>query len=76
MTQQSVSIAVSEHELIKELALNVVRSLVMNSLIITFLPKLFGSAVVWHTFGIYEVFVLVTAVVLKKVSERKDIIYR
>ena len=58
------------------IALNVVRSLIMNSLIITFLPKLFGSAVVWHTFGIYEVLVLVTAVVMKKDSERKGIIYR
>ena len=58
------------------IALNVVRSLVMNSLIITFMPKLFGSAVVWHTFGIYEVLVLIVAIALKKTSERKGIIYR
>lgn len=58
------------------IALNVARSLVMNSLIITLLPKLFGSAVVWHAFGIYEVFVLIVAVILKKVSERKGILYR
>lgn len=58
------------------IALNIVRSLVMNSLIITFLPMIFGSAVVWHTFGIYEVIVLIVAVCLKKVSERKGIVYR
>lgn len=58
------------------IALNVARSLVMNSLIITLLPKLFGSAVVWHAFGIYEVFVLIVAVILKKVSEQKGILYR
>lgn len=58
------------------IALNMIRSLVMNSLIITILPKIFGSAVVWHTFGIYEVFVLMIAVVLKKGSERKGIAYK
>ncbi len=58
------------------IALNIVRSLVMNSLIITFLPMIFGSTVVWHTFGIYEVIVLIGAICLKRVSERKGIIYR
>lgn len=58
------------------IALNLVRSLVMNSLIITLLPKLFGSAVVWHTFGIYEVLVLILAVALKKYSERRGVVYR
>lgn len=58
------------------IALNIVRSLVMNSLIITFLPKIFGNAVVWHTFGIYEVLVLVLSVGLKKGSERNGIVYK
>ena len=58
------------------IVLNGVRSLVMNSLIITFLPKIFGGAIVWHTFGIYEVIVLIIAVVLKKVSERKGVVYK
>ncbi|MGN1338886.1 MAG: MATE family efflux transporter [Oscillospiraceae bacterium] len=58
------------------IVLNAVRSLVMNSLIITFLPKLFGGAIVWHTFGIYEVIVLIIAIVLKKVSERKGVVYK
>lgn len=58
------------------IVLNIVRSLVMNSLIITLLPKIFGSIIVWHTFGIYEVIVLIVAIVLKKSSERNGIVYK
>lgn len=58
------------------IALNVTRSLVMNSLVITFLPMIFGKPVVWHTFGIYEVIVLIIAVILKQTSERKGIIFK
>lgn len=57
------------------IALNIVRSLVMNSLVITLLPMVFGRAVVWHTFGIYEVLVLLVAVSLKHFSERRGIAY-
>lgn len=58
------------------IALNVTQSLVMNSLVITFLPMIFGKAVVWHTFGIYEVIVLIIAVILKQTSERKGIVFK
>lgn len=58
------------------IVLNTVRSLVMNTLVITLLPKIFGSAVVWHTFGIYEILVLIMAFILKKTSERNGIIYK
>lgn len=57
------------------IALNIVRSLVMNSIVITFAPMIFGKAVVWHTFGIYEVLVLIVALSLKKFSERNGIAY-
>lgn len=57
------------------IALNVVRSLIMNSIVITFIPKLFGEVVVWHTFGIYEVLVLIVAVSMKKISEHRGIRY-
>lgn len=57
------------------IALNTIRSLVMNSLVITFAPMLFGPAVVWHTFGIYECLVLIVAVALKRFSERNGIAY-
>lgn len=56
--------------------LNTIRSFVMNSVIIIMLPKIFGGAIVWHTFGIYEVLVLIIAVALKKYSERNGIIYK
>lgn len=58
------------------IALNIVRSLVMNSLVITVFPMIFGSGIVWHTFGIYEVLVLIIATALKKGSERNGIVYK
>lgn len=58
------------------IVINIVRSLVMNTLIITLLPKIFGNAVVWHTFGIYEVLVLIMAVVIKRGFERNEIVYK
>lgn len=58
------------------IALNIIRSLVMNTLIIMLLPKIFGSVIVWHTFGIYEVMVLVIAFILKKSSERNGVVYQ
>lgn len=57
------------------IALNIVRSLIMNSLVITLVPMIFGKAVVWHTFGIYEALVLILAVFLKRRSERNGIAY-
>ena len=57
------------------IALNIIRSLVLNSLVITLVPIIFGKAVVWHTFGIYEILVLVIAVFIKKFSERNGIAY-
>lgn len=58
------------------IALNVIRSLIMNTLVIMLLPRIFGNVIVWHTFGIYEVLVLVVAFALKKGSERNGIVYQ
>lgn len=58
------------------ITLNIIRSLVMNTLIIMLLPKIFGSVIVWHTFGIYEVLVLIVAFILKRSSERNGIVYQ
>ena len=46
------------------IVINTVRSLVMNSLVITVLPMIFGKAIVWHTFGIFEVLVLILGTVI------------
>ena len=56
--------------------LNVMRSLVVNIVIVLGLPALFGKGIVWYTFGIYESIVLVLAVVLLKYSERNGIVYK
>ena len=58
------------------ITLNVVRSLIMNTLVIILLPKLFGGVIVWHTFGIYEVLVLIVAFILKKSSEKNGVVFR
>lgn len=57
-------------------AQNVLRSFVFTTVCILALPQLFGSAVVWYTFGIYEGLSLIVAFILLKVSEKNGIIYR
>lgn len=61
---------------IQAIILNVARSLVFNVAIISLLPAMFGGSIVWHTFGIYEIFVLVVGLALKKHSERNGIVYQ
>lgn len=61
---------------VQAIVINVMRSVVVNSLVITFAPMLFGKAVVWHTFGIFEVLVLIMAVTVKKCSERNGIAFK
>lgn len=58
------------------IVLNVVRSLVMNSLVISLVPTLFGDAWVWHTFGIFEVLVLLIAVIIRHSSERHGVVFQ
>lgn len=57
-------------------SVNVIRSLIMNSFIITVFPLIFGKGIVWHTFGIYEFLVLVIGIIIMKHSERNGIIYK
>lgn len=56
--------------------INVLRSFAVNSLVILALPAIFGASVVWYTFGIYEILVLIVAVILLRNTERNGIIYR
>ena len=58
------------------IALNVLRSLVLNTAIILGFPVLFGGSVVWFTFGIYELLVLVAAVIQLRLSERNGVVYQ
>jgi putative MATE family efflux protein len=56
--------------------INICRGLLFNSCVISLLPALFGTAVVWFTTGIAEAMTLVVAFTLLKYSERKGIIFR
>lgn len=54
--------------------INILRSLILNSLVILCLPMLFKQEfIIWFTFGIYEIFVFIIAVVLLKQSEKNEI---
>lgn len=55
--------------------INFLRSFLVNSVMILLLPILFGNGIIWSSFGIYEVIVLVIAVVLLKRSEKNGIAY-
>lgn len=57
------------------LVLNVLHSFILNSLTIILLPSILGSGVIWYTFGIYEILVLVLAVALVKKSEQFGVVY-
>jgi len=52
------------------IVLNVARSFVLNTIIITGLPILFGKNIVRFTFGISECVVLILAIILLRISER------
>lgn len=54
--------------------INILRSLVANSILILLLPKIFGSGIIWFTFCIYEIVVLIVAVILLKHSEKDGVI--
>lgn len=56
--------------------LNVLRSIVVNVVVIMILPQIFGASIVWFTFGIYEAVVLIAAYVLLKHSERNGIVFK
>lgn len=58
------------------IVLNICRALVLNTAIITGLPALLGSGVIWYTYGISEGSVLIVAFVLLRLSERKGIVFK
>ncbi|MGN0762528.1 MAG: MATE family efflux transporter, partial [Aristaeellaceae bacterium] len=56
--------------------ISILRSFVINTIIILLLPRIFGGDIIWHTFGIAEAIVLLISVVLLKRSERSGIDFR
>jgi len=57
-------------------ALNLVRSFIFTTLIIFIIPLIFGSGVIWFTFGIYEALSFIFAIILLKASERNGIEFK
>lgn len=55
---------------------NVLRSIVFSIVCIFSLPAIFGSVIIWFSFGIYEGLSMIAAIILLKISERKGIVYR
>ena len=56
--------------------INFLRSLCVNVGVIIILPSICGANVIWFTFGIYEVIVLLIAFGLLKHSERNGIVFK
>lgn len=56
--------------------MNVLRSFVFNLAVILILPQVFGADIIWHTFGIYEILVLIAAVILLRRSEKGGVVFR
>lgn len=58
------------------IAINILRSFIIDTVMILLLPRIFGAGIVWHTFGIYELIVAVVAVILSRYSERNGIVFK
>lgn len=56
--------------------INVLRSLIVDSIIILVLPQVFGAGIIWFTFGIYETIILIVSIILSRYSERKGIAFQ
>ena len=56
------------------LTINVLRSLIVDTVVILVFPKLLGPEIIWYTFPIYEFIVLVIAVIIMVGADRKGII--
>ncbi len=54
--------------------INVLRSFVVNILVIIALPKFFGAEAIWYSFTVYEGIVLIVSVALRKHADRHGMI--
>lgn len=57
------------------LAVNILRSFVLNTLVVLGMPAVFGGNSVWFTFGVYECLVLVFAAALKRYAEKDGLVF-
>ncbi|MBQ2679236.1 MAG: MATE family efflux transporter [Firmicutes bacterium] len=56
--------------------LNIFRGIILNSVIIYFFPRIFGSEILWYAFVFYEGIGLLIGLGLIRASEKNGIIYR
>lgn len=58
------------------IVMNVLRTFVFDLAIILILPELFPPDIIWYTFGIFELMVLIVAVYITKRSERNGVVFK
>ncbi len=58
------------------IAINLLRSFAFTIGVVLLLPMIFGNAVIWHTFGIYETLSLIVGYLLMKYSEKNGITFK
>ncbi len=58
------------------IVLNILRSFVLNILIVVVLSAIFGGGIIWFTFGIYESLMLIVSLTVVKRSEKFGILYK
>ena len=61
---------------VQAIVMNILRSFVLDLAAIILLPELFGQEIIWHSFGIYELAVLLVAVILVRRSEKNGVVFR
>ena len=54
----------------------VMRCIILNSVIILFLPQIFGNEIIWYTSGIAEALSFIIAFILLKTSERNGVVFK
>lgn len=53
--------------------INILRSFVVNVLVLTFIPLIFGGKSIWLCFTIFESIVLIVAIILRWVADKKGV---
>ncbi len=61
---------------VQAIILNVLRSFVINTLVISTFPKVFGGDIIWFTFSIYECIILLIGIGMKLFFERHGLYFR
>ena len=66
----------STERTVQAISISILRSIVVNAVVILILPYIFGEGIIWLTLLIYEMIVFVVALVLLKQSEKNGITFK